>query len=671
MNSARERLRENNPFYSSSHPDPWVRQFPNITTLNGEVFSTIMRIIRNQKNKPTNPVGILIKGEAGMGKTHMIARIRECCEDNSFDIKFATIKPIIDHQTPLRRVLKGIITNLAHPVSDHCPCTQIHGMIFAIVYDYLTHQHKKKELVKNIDQDMNRFFTVLYRNPKKIEPFFKDVQTWAISQIPQINFNFIRLLFAFCNPKYQQIAYMRIKGEIGDPKEAELLQIPYRENPSDLEMEEEARDFLISLGYLLTQYNQNLIVCFDQLENLQTKELVQAFGRIIFTIINDCPSIIPLTFMRTLFWEDVFYPDLDQSVSERLAMNQLDLKGCSDSEIEEIIRTRIQEILPDQWNEPYTWLISEVRKTINKNPSPREVIRSANAIILQSDSTAPLQPQPLPADILQSAYVNERELILSDLDSWPPDYEELTKAVITYLSSQEYQIKQERDARKTILQARKNNFQCCIIINTNRNHSTIGSGFGKGTKYLQDNPGASCIYLTDPRCIITKKTWKAANQKKEEFLNAIGIIIQPPEGEIAWYYALYSIACRICEKDLMVETDSGLKPVTLEELTSHIKNSAVFHQLINQTTDNLIKQKKKKQYKDEHIYQSIIQILTKKSMHIIRTQTLTQELIDQGISITHDDLIIWCGKHSDVFPIIQSQQGSMVILQGSAQVCLH
>lgn len=113
MSSGIESLRENNPFYSSSHPDPWVRQFPNITSINGEVFSSIVRIIQKKQNQASNPVGLLIKGESGSGKTHMIARIREHCEKTNFEIKFATIKPIIDYQTPLRRVLKGIITNLA------------------------------------------------------------------------------------------------------------------------------------------------------------------------------------------------------------------------------------------------------------------------------------------------------------------------------------------------------------------------------------------------------------------------------------------------------------------------------------------------------------------------------------------------------------------------------
>lgn len=669
MSSGIESLRENNPFYSSSHPDPWVRQFPNITSINGEVFSSIVRIINKKQNQSSNPVGLLIKGESGSGKTHMIARIREYCEKTNFEIKFATIKPIIDYQTPLRRVLKGIITNLAHPVSDQCRYTQIHGLVFSIICDYYAHRPENKSMVKNLGSDVNKFFDHVYRKQEDVETLLKGVQGWTIKEIPTINPLFVRLLFSFCNPELQHIAHMRLIGEIGDPEEAQLLHLPFQESSSDPAMEEEAREFLISLGLLLSRYNQSLIVCFDQLENLKNKELVEAFGQIIFTIINDCRSIIPLTFMRTLFWEEVFSPALDQSISERLAMNQWILRGCNDDEVEEIIRTRIQEILPDNWSEPYSWLIKKVKETINKNPSPREVIRCANTIIIQSDSSSVHIPKVTPEEVIHAAYTNERELIISDLDSWPPDYEELSEAIITYLTSRKYQISRKKLARKSILTVSKNNSTCCIIVNTNRNHSAIGSSFGKGTEFLQKNPGATCIYLTDPRCLITKESWNQANVKKDNFIRAGGIILQPSTSEIARFYALYSISCKICEQDILIDTASGIRPLTQEELIEYLKEPVTFKPLIHRIPEEIPETAKRTYYQDDHIRQALCRILTQKSMHIMGAEALSGQLSSQGITMSHDDLIIWCGRHSDTFRIIQSQQGSMIILHGKDHVC--
>ena len=104
MTNQREILQENNPFSSHTQPDPWVNQFPTISSINGDAFLTITRIISYKQTNPHDPVGILVKGEAGSGKTNMIARIREYCENTSFEVKFSTIRPIINYNTPIQHL---------------------------------------------------------------------------------------------------------------------------------------------------------------------------------------------------------------------------------------------------------------------------------------------------------------------------------------------------------------------------------------------------------------------------------------------------------------------------------------------------------------------------------------------------------------------------------------
>lgn len=663
MNLMCKILLENNPFYSSSHPDPWVKEFANISSINGEVFNPIINIIEQSRKKPTEPVGILVKGESGSGKTHMIARIREHCEKTSFETKFATIKPIIDYHTPLQRILKGIITNLAHPIAGSRKKTQIHGMVFSIICDFYKHQPGTQSIIQNMEMNDSKFFSILCQNQQKMDVFFRNLHCWILQEVPGLNSRFIKLLLSFCNPDLQQIAYMRLIGEISDSEEADLLHVPFQEY-SDPAMEDEARDFLISLGLILSRYNQNLIVCFDQLESMSNQDLIKAFGQVIFTIVNDCNAIIPLTFTRTLFWDNVLYPSLDPSVEGKLAMTQWNLRGCNDREIDDIIKTRIMEILPENWNEPYSWLLSEVKKVIHKNPSPREVIRCANTIIHNCDASPTLTPALSPDEVIHAAFTNEREQIVSDMDSWPPDHYELTDASISYLQARGYQVKHIKSGQKSILKISMAGKKCCIIVNTNRNHSSVGSGFLKGTRFLNDNPGTTCIYLTDPRCILTKSSWKHTNQLKDEFITAGGMIFQPSISEIARYYALYSLSCKITEQDILIDTKTGIRPVNKDELSSYIKNKTKFISLFQKFTNLPETTEKVSFFQDEHVHEAMYQILSQKSMHIMAAGTLSQEISRKGINITQDELLAWCGKHVDSYRILQSQQGSMIILRG-------
>jgi hypothetical protein len=670
MKTPKEILQENNPFYSNTHPDIWIRQFPNIPSINGDVFSSIIRIIENKQKNPQEPVGILVNGEAGTGKTHMIARIREYCEETSFQIKFSAIRPVINYNTPIRHLFRGIISSMAHTVADSSGCTQFHGLLFSMITEYISKESENRDVLKKFEGNPGKFFRFFSKFKNERELLYNRVQTWMIKEIPDVYPLFIKLLFAYGNPKLQQIARSRLEGDIADPEDARLLNVPYIENQSDPAAEEEARNFLLSLGLLLSRYNQCLIICFDQLENLQTEELIKAFGLTNQTIFNECYSLLPLSFMRTLHWER-FEEILDRSVIDKMGMSKLNLHGCSQSQVKEIIESRISAVFPDTWETLANWLIPLVQTTIHKNPTSREVISAANAIIMKTDGkdTPNKDIWPSPNEIIGSAYSNERDLILSDLDAWPADYEEITSAVSIFLKSRKLPFTTKKLSRKNILTITYREKRCCVIINTNRNHSAIGASFSTGTQFLHKNPGSICLYLTDPRCIITKPTWGPANQKKNDFLEAGGEILHPSEGEIARFYALYSLSCKITEGDIQIETMDGVRPITHDEFYDYVGSKELFESIFKATQDDTDIDEKKHEISVDAIHNAICEVLYHQPMHIMRADLLAQSLFKKGVSITHDELIMWCGEHAGLYKILQSQQGSMIIVTGKVAVC--
>lgn len=687
MKSPREILQENNPFSSNTQPDPWVNQYPTISSINGHAFTTITRKIAYKQKNPHDPVGILVKGEAGTGKTNMIARIREYCESTSFEVKFSTIRPIINYNTPIQHLFHGIITNLSHPLKDSYRYTQIHGILFSMISEYINQKEEYRKLFQPFKDNPEKFFKHFSHQAKERNRFYNLVQTWIQDKIPDINHLFIRLLFAFGDPDLFHPARNRLLGEVADPEDASLLNIPFREL-SEAEAEDEASKFLKSLGHLLTYLHQCLIICFDQLENLDTPEHKRSFGHMNHIILNETYALLPLAFMRTLYWEK-FEEILDISVIDRLGMNQVDLRGCSEEQITDIITSRIKTVFPDTWEMLADWLIPKVSLEFSsrgKYPSPREVISTANTIIMMVDESGNEGeiPLPSPEQVIRSAWIQEHDQVLSDLDAWPPDYEQLTSALQIYLQSRRVVSTCTRESRKNIITIGHTPKRCCIIINTNRNHSSIGSGFTKGIQFLKNNPGSSCLYLTDPRCIVTKPTWTQTNQKREEFLAAGGRIIQPSEGEIARFYALYSLVCKINEGDIQIETARGIRLITRDELSDYVGNKEKFSSIIPEIPARVpgkvpieIPPEEKhekddskiRDVSDEAVHTAICNILYSRPMHIMRADILVQSLQENGISMTYDELIIWCGKHPAAYKIVPNQQGSSIIATGKGPIC--
>ncbi|MCA1915884.1 hypothetical protein [Methanospirillum hungatei] len=687
MKNPREILQENNPFSSHAQPDPWVNQFPTISSINGDAFTHITSIIAYKQKHPHDPVGILVNGEAGSGKTNMIARIREYCQSTSFDVKFSTIRPIINYNAPIQHLFHGIITNLSHPVKDSFRFTQIHAMLFSMISEYINQKEEYRKLFQPFKDNPEKFFKDFSHQAKGRNILYNQVQTWIIDKIPDIDHLFIRLLFAFGDKDLFHPARNRLLGQIADPDDASLLNIPFKEL-SEAEAEDEASTFLKSLGLLLTFLNQCLIVCFDQLENLYTGEHQRSFGLMNQIILNETSAILPLAFMRTLYWER-FEEILDRSVVDKIGMNQVDLRGCTEEQITEIITSRIRTVFPDTWNMLTDWLIPQVLRELSsrgKYPSPREVISTANTIIRMKDEKGTTREIPLPSpdQVIRSAWVQEHDQVLSDLDAWPPDYEQITSALQIYLQSHRVVHTCTRESRKNIITINHTSKNCRIIINTNSNHSSIGSGFTKGIQYLTNNPGSLCLYLTDPRCIITRPTWTQTNQKREGFLAAGGRIIQPSEGEIARFYALYSLVCKVNEGDIQIETDQGLRPIIRDELSAYVGNKEAFPSLIPEIPAGVpgkapieIPSKEKhdkddtkmREITDDAVHTALCTILYSRPMHIMRADILVQSLQENGISMTYDELIIWCGRHPAAYKIIPNQQGSSIIATGKGPIC--
>ena len=85
---------------------------------------------------------------------------------------------------------------------------------------------------------------------------------------------------------------------------------------------------MTSLGFLLTRYQQPLVVCFDRLENLETDEHIHALGKMVEFLVDKAQAMLPVVCFRGMQWEEKFRHKLNQHVSSRLETNKFELRGC-------------------------------------------------------------------------------------------------------------------------------------------------------------------------------------------------------------------------------------------------------------------------------------------------------------------------------------------------------
>ena len=159
MTSPNDLLRVKNPFFTGSVTDPWER-CADIESINYETFQGIMHLIRKVYQEPKATHAALVFGESGLGKTHLLGRIRRSSNHDETPYVFVYIWPMVDPDTPMRHLLQSIVTDLAKDSCDISNFSTFDWLITRMLEEYITSEYgESDETLIKIRDDPSQFFT--------------------------------------------------------------------------------------------------------------------------------------------------------------------------------------------------------------------------------------------------------------------------------------------------------------------------------------------------------------------------------------------------------------------------------------------------------------------------------------------------------------------------------
>lgn len=345
-----ELLRQHNPFMSASAGDPWLRKFPDVASINQHVFRFINEIVRQKSEDLSGNVAGLILGEAGAGKTHLIARLLEHGTRSDAPYRFSYIQPIEDPAQTFRYLLREVSVCLCRPLEKNGSYSQLDILLGCILEELL----RRKIRIKSASPEMQRRMiqalktdSLAYTNSQVLQAVFMNTMTTKIGrqhllmQHTDLDESFISVLFQYRFASHRVAALGWLKGAILDEEDYKLLKVQDRQKMSGEALEQEARAILYSIGVLLARYRQLLVVCFDRLENLATDGQIRSFGKMVEFLVDSVPAMLPLAFFRGQQWEEVFRRTLNEHVVTRLEGNSAIMEACDSDQALEIIQSRL------------------------------------------------------------------------------------------------------------------------------------------------------------------------------------------------------------------------------------------------------------------------------------------------------------------------------------------
>ncbi|MBW4560169.1 MAG: hypothetical protein KME32_03260 [Mojavia pulchra JT2-VF2] len=407
-----ELIKKENPFAGHLIVKPqqiWGKSFPDVPSINAHasnaVFDAVEKIIKGQRTT----VGITITAEKGLGKSHIISRIRHRLQakDSSLFIymgKYDNLNKI--KYEFLQSVTSSLRANGSQKVM------QWQEIATALINEAKQWNYTPQHYISQYPLWLNKYST------KFVEQLTKLVQPI----VPEISNPYIvqAILWTF-SPAHVNYANRWLSGLEITQAEAEVMGLP---NPKQEDIETESLRNVRQILDIASHYKIP-VICFDELDNADVAEngltTAQVIGSLVKDLYNNLKRGVFLLAMYPETWNDQirFLPQaeaaIDRLVSEQADRQPIELKYLNSDDIIALVQKWLEDFYQEnQQNLPhplYPFDENKLRDFGKGKPTIRVVLNWCAENF--HNNPPPPPPPPPPRSQVETyyqqelAYVNE------------------------------------------------------------------------------------------------------------------------------------------------------------------------------------------------------------------------------------------------------------------------
>jgi hypothetical protein len=281
-----ERVRTVNPFLDNRVNGPTADS--GVETIHHEAFARLTDLAR-QAYAARRGVGAVLWGEAGIGKSHLLARLARwgARGANASLVYLHNLQASPDNLP--RSLLKAVVSLLTAGRVSQLRTTPLFHLTLAAVGEALGHDATRRHPWREARQ---AYHQLLDRLGTGAAPLDRTVY--------EVLFRFFHSAYRARNTAEDAVAALAVRwlaGDALDPDEAGLLALPpgrTRAAPMALEDNQRIKQVLVALTQLAAWRRQPFVLCFDQVDNLDEEQMA-ALARFLEALIDSSPNLLVVT----------------------------------------------------------------------------------------------------------------------------------------------------------------------------------------------------------------------------------------------------------------------------------------------------------------------------------------------------------------------------------------
>jgi hypothetical protein len=377
MNSAPSALTDLNHAIKSENPfdrplvvrshDVWEQSFPDVPSINAHASNAVFQAIEKIRAEQCSVIGITIKAERGLGKSHLISRIRR-----RLQIEGGSFFVYMSEYGDLNRINSKFLDTLASSLKQigNQGVMQWQELATALVNEAIKKEYTPQQL-------SSRFPGALAQNPRLVDNLTaKVLQLKSNIENPYL----IQAILWTLSPDKVAFAINWLSGRDLAQSQADAMGLP---NQNEEDKEAEALQTVCQILDLIGDY-RTLVICFDELESIDCNERGFTRAQVAALLAKDLYGKIKrgilMMAMYPLTWTNQVraVPEA-QAVTDRIANKTFDLNHLNADGVVAIVSHWVKDFYDKKGLTPpnpfYPFNEGDLRELGKEKPMVRAVLK--------------------------------------------------------------------------------------------------------------------------------------------------------------------------------------------------------------------------------------------------------------------------------------------------------
>lgn len=342
------RLRDGNPF-EANRVVPATMLQDDAEAIHRSAFLQLLEQVR-KASAASAGIGALVWGEAGIGKSHLLARLAQWAGHDHKQAAFVYLTNLQADPAQLpRSLLRCVVSILTRGWQNNFHGTPLFGLVNAAVRHALGGTITQPPTWGQVHRAYRRLVDEI-ADRTVAQAAVVDRATYAVL----LRF-FQSTLLAYKPPLRDdgcaRLCVRWLSGDTLDADEAKRLELPRlpREETVALADDEQIKQVLIALAQMASYLNHPLVLCFDQVDNLAPEQFA-ALARFLHAVLDGANNLAVVTagVKATLVqWRQDGV--LQKSTWDRLAQNIIEMQRVSVADARQIVLARLRPFQEPAW----------------------------------------------------------------------------------------------------------------------------------------------------------------------------------------------------------------------------------------------------------------------------------------------------------------------------------